>query len=185
MCPASRARQAAANSADALHVCVLCRLARLDQPQRHAVAVGPSIERVSGDRALVAPVHLRQAAELADPIEHPRHVLAEDAMIDRYVDCCLLVLIGDCQALESPPVLETVADEIDGPHLVRRPCELERAALYRHASPALAPGDLQPLFGVDALHALAVHRQPLAADQRMDALIAEPPSLRREQHDTA
>jgi hypothetical protein len=30
-------------------------------------------------------------------------------------------------------VLEAVADEVDGPHLVRRLRHLERAALYRHA----------------------------------------------------
>ena len=84
---------------EALHVCILRRLAGLYQPQRHAVAVGPAIERVAGDRALVGPDHLRQAAELPDPIEHPRHILARDAMIDRDVDRFLGVVIDDRQAL--------------------------------------------------------------------------------------
>lgn len=40
------------------------------------------------------------------------------------------------------------------------------------------PGDLQTLFAVNALHALAVDGQPIAADQRMVAPIPEPTPLR-------
>ena len=121
---------------EALHVRVLRRLASLDQPQRHAVTVGPAVERVAGElRTLVGPDQLRQAAELPDPIEHPRHIIARDAMIDRDIDRFLRIVIDDRQALKSPSVLEAVANEVDGPHLVRRPWHLERAAVYRRATP--------------------------------------------------
>jgi hypothetical protein len=62
---------------EALHVCGLRRLACLNQPQRHAIAVGPAVERVAGELwGLVGPNHLRQAAELPDPIKQARHILA-------------------------------------------------------------------------------------------------------------
>jgi hypothetical protein len=61
-------------------------------------------------------------------------------------------------------VLEAVAHEVDGPHLIRRLRHLERPALHRHATPALAPNDLQLLLAVDALHALSVDDELLAAD---------------------
>jgi hypothetical protein len=104
---------------EAPHVCVLCRLACLDQPQRHAVAVGPAVERVGGElRALVGPDHLRQAAELPDPIEHPRHMLARDAVVDRDVGRVIHVVIDDRQALEPASILEAFARVVDGPYVV-------------------------------------------------------------------
>jgi hypothetical protein len=54
-------------------------------------------------------------------------------MVDRDVDRFLRLIIDDREALEPPPVLEAVAHEVDGLHLVRRPWHLERAALDRHA----------------------------------------------------
>jgi hypothetical protein len=44
---------------------------------------------------LIGPDHLRQAAELPDLIEHPRHILTRDAMIDGDVDRLLRVVIDD------------------------------------------------------------------------------------------
>ncbi len=50
---------------EALHVCVLRRLAGLYQPQRHTVAVGPAVEPIACElRILVGPDYLRQAADL-------------------------------------------------------------------------------------------------------------------------
>ncbi len=72
----------------------------LSQLQRHPVAADPAVELIAGDRALVGENQLRQAAKLPDPIEHPRHLLARDDMVDQDVDSLLRVVIDDRQALE-------------------------------------------------------------------------------------
>ena len=52
---------------EALHVRVLRRFPGLYQTQRHAVAVGPAIERVTGELGtLIGAQHPRQTAERAD-----------------------------------------------------------------------------------------------------------------------
>ena len=104
-------------------------------------------------------------------------------MIDRDVDRVVRVVIDDRQALEPTTALETVADEIHRPDLVRRHRHLERTTLHRNTTSALAPRHLQAFLAVYPLHTLAFDRQPLAADQCMDAAIAEPATLRSEQLD--
>ena len=85
---------------EALHVRVLRRFPGLYQTQRHAVAVGPAIERITGELGtLIRAQHPRQTAERADPIEHPCHVLARYAVVDGYIDRFLRVVIDDRQAL--------------------------------------------------------------------------------------
>ena len=80
-------------------------------------------------------------------------------------------------------MLETVADEIHRPYLVRRQWHLERTTLHRHAPPALAPRHLQAFLAVDPLHALAVDRSAFTTDQGVDAAIAEAATLRSERLD--
>jgi hypothetical protein len=82
---------------------VLHRLACLDQPQHHAVAVGPAVDRVARELPVLDGAgYIRQAVELADPVEHSRHVLARNAIVDTGVDRFLGVAIDDRQAPEHP-----------------------------------------------------------------------------------
>ena len=123
---------------ETLHIRGLCWLAGLYQAQRrHAVAVVPAVELVAGKlRTLIGSQHTRHTAECADPIEHPRHVLARDAVVDRDIDRFLHVVIDDRPAIEPTTVLETVADKAHRPDLVRRQRHSERTALHRNSAPA-------------------------------------------------
>lgn len=106
------------------------------------------MEWVASVRALIHPDHPRQTRECADVIEHPRYLLARDAMIDRDVDRFFRVVIDDRQALEPTTALETVADEIHWRDLVRRQRHLERTTLHRQTTSALAPCHVQAFLAV-------------------------------------
>ena len=85
---------------DALQIRVLRRLVDLYRTQRHAVTVGPAIERVTGELGtLISAQHPRQTVERAYPIEHPSNVLARDAVVDGDIYRFLRVVIDDRQAL--------------------------------------------------------------------------------------
>src|SRR5271170_2341927 len=60
---------------ETLHIGVLRRFARLDQPQLDAALIGPLIERLAGElRALIGSNRARQTSESRRLVEHSRHV---------------------------------------------------------------------------------------------------------------
>jgi hypothetical protein len=165
---------------DPFHVCVLRRLACLDQLQRHAVAVGPAVEGVVGELGtLIGPDHLRQAAELLTPL----HRITREAMVDRDIDASFVQSSTIVRHLSRLTVLETVTYKIHRPYLVQRQRHLERATLHRHTMSALALRHVQTSLAVDPLHALAVNRSAFATDQGVDAAVVEPTTTRSERLD--
>ena len=67
----------AKTSVEAFHKGVLRRLARGNELELHAVAIGPLIQSAAGElRSLVGANCLRQAAKLCGLVEHPRDVQA-------------------------------------------------------------------------------------------------------------
>jgi hypothetical protein len=61
----------------ALDVRVLRRFAGCDQFQIDATSVSPAIQRTAGEfRPLIGPNRARPTPELADSLQHPRHIAA-------------------------------------------------------------------------------------------------------------
>ena len=82
---------------EALHIRVLRRLAGQYQAQRFPAVVGPAVECIASELlALIGAQHTRQTPEGADPVQHPRYILARNAMIDRDVGGFFRVVIDSC-----------------------------------------------------------------------------------------
>ena len=62
---------------EALYERILCRFARLDQLELHAVPVSPLVQRLTGEfRSLVSPNRLGVAPETRCLIEYSCHVMS-------------------------------------------------------------------------------------------------------------
>jgi hypothetical protein len=73
----------AQHAVEGLDVCVLIRLATLDQPQRHGIAVRPSEHRLAREFLSAIRADDRRSSSLrADLIEHAGELIAAHAVLD-------------------------------------------------------------------------------------------------------
>ena len=90
-------------------ICVLIGLARLDQPQRHAIAMRPSQHRATAElRSVVGADHGRPAALRADTIQDARQVLATQAVLNNHRDRLVSRIIDDHQAFERASGVDAI-----------------------------------------------------------------------------
>ena len=172
---------------EALVVAVLLRLAGRDLAPADLHVVGPAQDGVGGQlRAVVAGPRtgsedlLRAAPAAHDGVELAGHAEPGERGVGHQRHALAGAVVDDGEDAEAPAVGHLVGDEVQAPALVGLQWDLDR--------PPRAHGRLRPprrrtvsfSSRVVALHALAVHRVTFAAEQDMQASVAEPAPLRRQ-----
>src|SRR5215213_7035953 len=163
---------------EALDRAVLHRLARVDEEQLHAVLVSPAIEVAAAKfRPVVDRQHVRVAAFGADLVEHANDPGARQRKVDQDRRALARAVVLQVGGAELAPAGEAILGEVERPALVGG----DRAPMTRHrATPALPPAtaaDGQLLLAIQPLDELVGHPPALAAQQRVQPPIAEPPPL--------
>ena len=110
----------AQSSVERLHERVVDRLAWPAEVERHAMLVGPAIERVRHElRAVVDPDPLGRAAHGNDSIERIGDLLAGDALVHHDGQRLAREHIEQRQRAQAPAVEQRVRHEVHRPDLVR------------------------------------------------------------------
>src|SRR4051794_25003533 len=117
------------------------------------------------------------AAYFGDILEHADHPLAGQRDVDNDGRALARAVVLQVGGAELAPAGEAILGEVERPALVGG----DRAPMTRHgATPALLPAtaaDGQLLLAMQPLDELVVHPPALAAQQRVQPPIAEPPPL--------
>src|SRR5574343_72899 len=161
---------------EALDVAVLHGPAGLDEDVAYVVLLRPGDEGTTGELwAVVCSDHRRVAPKASSLIQQPGHVQPADAVIHCDLHAFMADAVGHGQALDAPPVGQTVADKVHAPHLVDALGDVERRALHHRPLGLLALAHRQVGRAVEPIHPLVVDARKLAAQQVVHAPVAEAP----------
>jgi hypothetical protein len=153
----------AQSSVERLHERVVDRLAWPAEVERHAMLVGPAIERVRHElRAVVDPDPLGRAAHGNDGIERIGDLLAGDALVHHDGQRLAREHIEQRQRAQAPAVEQRVRHEVHRPDLVRHR-RLDAFDAVRRADVAVRAFDpqIQAFLAIQPPHALVVHDEAL------------------------
>ena len=128
--------------------------------------------------AVIADDHARSPTHLDDPVEFARDTNAGDGVIGDEGQAFPAEVIDHGEDAESAATSERIGHKVDGPALVR-------ALRGRHWSPCsqrtLAPAAFahhQPFLAIEPVELLPVQHDAFAPEHKVQAPVAEPPSLR-------
>ena len=145
---------------------VLLRLAGRDVVPGDRVVLAPAQDRHTGELgAVVGHDAQGPSAESDDAIELACNAHARDRSIGRQAEAFTREVVDDCQDPEPPAVGEAVADEVQGPALVRPLRHRQRCARAERPLASATAADLKPFLAVEPPQLLVVQHDPLPPQQ--------------------
>ena len=164
---------------EALDEAILHGLARRDVVPFDPALLLPCEDGVRGQLgAVIADDHARSPTHLGDPVEFARDTNTGERVIDDEGQAFPAEVIDHAQDAEAAAVEQRIGHEVEAPALVR-------ALRGRHRRPcaerSLAPAALahrQPFLAIEPVELLPVQHDAFAPQQKVQAPVAEPPSLR-------
>src|SRR6185295_7808235 len=166
---------------EALDIGVLNRLAGPDEGKAHRPLVGPGVERLALE--LSAVVHrdrARQPAHLAQPLKSRYDARPRQRGVNLEHEAFAAVIVHDREHPQLPAVDQAIGHVVHRPALVRSRRRGQRQALGDPDALALSLAHHEPLFPIQAVRPLVIHRPALPTKQHLDAPIAVAALLRGE-----
>ena len=160
---------------------VLGRLAEVDEVEADAVAPGPLVEHLADHlRPVVQDDLLGQPAGLGQALQDPHDTGTRQRGVDLDRRAFAREVVDDVQRPHALTGGQEIVLEVHGPALVRRLWHQHGLALDPGQPLPLALAHLQALLGIHPVHRLVIDPPTLAAEQGMQAPIAQTPALARQ-----
>ena len=145
---------------------VLHRLARCDVVPFNTTVLLPGEDRIGGQLgAVVAHHHAGIAPTLGDGVKLARHPFAGQRGVDHRRQALPAEVVDHTQDAEASAVAQRVGNKVEAPALVAVLRDRHRRPGSQSSLAATPPAHRKPLFLVEPIQLLAVHRHPLALQQ--------------------